>query len=246
MVEWRVGQTVPGWGSTWKATDFFHQVKVGEGYLLGSDGSELCPSSSLLSATSCAICARVVVSPVYRGGGVLQSVDLCVEVCQAGRADCLSPLPSQFCGAIVLIFFLELAVAVLAFLFQDWVRDRFREFFESNIRSYRDDIDLQNLIDSLQKAVSSAPDRPPLTGLPLEPALSHLCIVWDALQLRWNKAFPLQSGFSATAWHGSMEHAPGLWSASLCSAAGVAVRAPSDNSVSHPFLFGPVFPSLSW
>lgn len=65
-------------------------------------------------------------------------------------------LTLQFCGAIVLIFFLELAVAVLAFLFQDWVRDRFREFFESNIRSYRDDIDLQNLIDSLQKAVSAA------------------------------------------------------------------------------------------
>lgn len=61
----------------------------------------------------------------------------------------------QFCGTIVLIFFLELAVAVLAFLFQDWVRDRFREFFESNIRSYRDDIDLQNLIDSLQKAVGT-------------------------------------------------------------------------------------------
>lgn len=68
---------------------------------------------------------------------------------------CVSPL--QFCSTIVLIFFLELAVAVLAFLFQDWVRDRFREFFESNIRSYRDDIDLQNLIDSLQKAVSTAP-----------------------------------------------------------------------------------------
>lgn len=68
---------------------------------------------------------------------------------------CLSPL--QFCSTIVLIFFLELAVAVLAFLFQDWVRDRFREFFESNIRSYRDDIDLQNLIDSLQKAVSTTP-----------------------------------------------------------------------------------------
>lgn len=75
-----------------------------------------------------------------------------------GPAGCsvVTPLSSrpQFCGTIVLIFFLELAVAVLAFLFQDWVRDRFREFFESNIRSYRDDIDLQNLIDSLQKAVS--------------------------------------------------------------------------------------------
>ncbi|XP_045698038.1 tetraspanin-14 isoform X2 [Phyllostomus hastatus] len=75
-----------------------------------------------------------------------------------GFAGCVGALRENicllkfFCGTIVLIFFLELAVAVLAFLFQDWVRDRFREFFESNIRAYRDDIDLQNLIDSLQKA----------------------------------------------------------------------------------------------
>ncbi|MXQ85717.1 hypothetical protein E5288_WYG016474 [Bos mutus] len=75
-----------------------------------------------------------------------------------GFAGCVGALRENicllnfFCSTIVLIFFLELAVAVLAFLFQDWVRDRFREFFESNIRSYRDDIDLQNLIDSLQKA----------------------------------------------------------------------------------------------
>ncbi|XP_059676983.1 tetraspanin-14 isoform X2 [Gavia stellata] len=33
----------------------------------------------------------------------------------------------------------------------DWVRDKVKEFFENNIKSYRDDIDLQNLIDSLQK-----------------------------------------------------------------------------------------------
>lgn len=45
-------------------------------------------------------------------------------------------------------------MAVLAFLFQDWVREKFKEFFEINIISYRDDIDLQNLIDSLQKIVS--------------------------------------------------------------------------------------------
>uniref|UniRef100_A0A4X2LAJ7 Tetraspanin n=1 Tax=Vombatus ursinus TaxID=29139 RepID=A0A4X2LAJ7_VOMUR len=75
-----------------------------------------------------------------------------------GFAGCVGALRENicllqfFCGAIVLIFFLELAVAVLAFLFQDWVRDRFKEFFEINIKSYRDDIDLQNLIDSLQKA----------------------------------------------------------------------------------------------
>uniref|UniRef100_A0A8C5WCZ9 Tetraspanin n=1 Tax=Leptobrachium leishanense TaxID=445787 RepID=A0A8C5WCZ9_9ANUR len=75
-----------------------------------------------------------------------------------GFAGCVGALRENicllkfFCGAIVIIFFMELAVAVLAFLFQDWVRDRAKEFFENNIKSYRDDIDLQNLIDSLQKA----------------------------------------------------------------------------------------------
>ncbi|XP_025936232.1 tetraspanin-14 isoform X4 [Apteryx rowi] len=74
-----------------------------------------------------------------------------------GFAGCVGALRENicllkfFCGAIVFIFLLELAVAVLAFLFQDWVRDRVKEFFENNIKSYRDDIDLQNLIDSLQK-----------------------------------------------------------------------------------------------
>lgn len=48
-------------------------------------------------------------------------------------------------------------MAVLAVLFQDWVRDKVKEFFENNIKSYRDDIDLQNLIDSLQKIVSTLP-----------------------------------------------------------------------------------------
>ncbi|KAM9011590.1 tetraspanin-14 isoform 1-T1 [Ara ararauna] len=74
-----------------------------------------------------------------------------------GFAGCVGALRENicllkfFCGAIVFIFLLEVAVAVLAFLFQDWVRDRVKEFFENNIKSYRDDIDLQNLIDSLQK-----------------------------------------------------------------------------------------------
>ncbi|XP_063291199.1 tetraspanin-14 [Pelobates fuscus] len=75
-----------------------------------------------------------------------------------GFAGCVGALRENicllkfFCGAIVMIFFMELAVAVLAFLFQDWVRDKAKEFFENNIKSYRDDIDLQNLVDSLQKA----------------------------------------------------------------------------------------------
>lgn len=62
----------------------------------------------------------------------------------------------QFCGTIVLIFILEMAAAVLAFLFQDWVRDRVETFFKTNIKFYRDDIDLQNLIDSLQTMVCTS------------------------------------------------------------------------------------------
>lgn len=123
-------------------------------------------------------------------------------------ADSLSLVPMQFCGAIVLIFFLELAVAVLAFLFQDWVRDRFREFFESNIRSYRDDIDLQNLIDSLQKAVSSASHRPSAQECPLPPLVTLGC---PAAEMGMRPS--LLSAFSATAGQCGMEHPLYLWSA---------------------------------
>ncbi|XP_032087858.1 tetraspanin-14 isoform X1 [Thamnophis elegans] len=74
-----------------------------------------------------------------------------------GFAGCVGALRENicllkfFCGTIVVIFILELALAVLAFLFQDWVKDRVETFFKNNIKAYRDDIDLQNLIDSLQK-----------------------------------------------------------------------------------------------
>ncbi|XP_048843811.1 tetraspanin-14-like isoform X2 [Brienomyrus brachyistius] len=57
----------------------------------------------------------------------------------------------KFSTLIGFIFFLELTAAVLAFVFQDTLREWIRDLFLSNIKAYRDDIDLQNLIDSLQK-----------------------------------------------------------------------------------------------
>lgn len=54
------------------------------------------------------------------------------------------------------IFVLELTVAVLAVVFQSQVREWINDFFLANIRAYRDDIDLQNLIDSLQRMVKEA------------------------------------------------------------------------------------------
>lgn len=72
----------------------------------------------------------------------------------------------QFSGLIGLIFVLEMTVAVLAIVFQSQVREWINEFFIVNIRAYRDDIDLQNLIDSLQKMVTMK-ELIPLAPLPL-------------------------------------------------------------------------------
>uniref|UniRef100_A0A3P8T9Z2 Tetraspanin 14 n=1 Tax=Amphiprion percula TaxID=161767 RepID=A0A3P8T9Z2_AMPPE len=74
-----------------------------------------------------------------------------------GFAGCVGALRENICllkffsGVIGLIFFLELTAAVLAVVFQGQVREWINEFFLANIRAYRDDIDLQNLIDSLQR-----------------------------------------------------------------------------------------------
>ncbi|XP_067092186.1 tetraspanin-14 isoform X2 [Osmerus mordax] len=57
----------------------------------------------------------------------------------------------KFSGVIGFIFFLELTAAVLAVVFQDPLRDWISDFFLANVKAYREDIDLQNLIDSLQR-----------------------------------------------------------------------------------------------
>lgn len=43
---------------------------------------------------------------------------------------------------------------MLAFVFKDWIKDQLNLFINNNIRAYRDDIDLQNLIDFTQEYVS--------------------------------------------------------------------------------------------
>lgn len=62
--------------------------------------------------------------------------------------------PTQFSLFLGLIFFLELAAGILAFVFKDWIRDQLNLFINSNVKAYRDDIDLQNLIDFAQEYVS--------------------------------------------------------------------------------------------
>ncbi|XP_077350949.1 tetraspanin-14 isoform X3 [Festucalex cinctus] len=75
-----------------------------------------------------------------------------------GFAGCVGALRENICllkffsGMIVLIFLAELALAVLAVLFQSQLREWINGFFLANVKAYRDDIDLQNLIDSLQRS----------------------------------------------------------------------------------------------
>lgn len=59
----------------------------------------------------------------------------------------------QFSVFLGIIFFLELTAGVLAFVFKDWIKDQLYFFINSNIKAYRDDIDLQNLIDFTQEYV---------------------------------------------------------------------------------------------
>ncbi|XP_064418606.1 tetraspanin-14 isoform X2 [Latimeria chalumnae] len=74
-----------------------------------------------------------------------------------GFAGCIGALRENLCllkffsMAVGFIFLLELTAGVLVFVFQDWLRNQIHDFFLTNLKGYRDDIDLQNMIDALQK-----------------------------------------------------------------------------------------------
>uniref|UniRef100_A0A8C8JPM0 Tetraspanin n=1 Tax=Oncorhynchus tshawytscha TaxID=74940 RepID=A0A8C8JPM0_ONCTS len=74
-----------------------------------------------------------------------------------GFAGCIGALRENsfllkfFSVFLGIIFFLELTAGVLAFVFKDWIKDQLNFFINNNIRAYRDDIDLQNLIDFTQE-----------------------------------------------------------------------------------------------
>uniref|UniRef100_A0A8C5A2Z0 Tetraspanin n=1 Tax=Gadus morhua TaxID=8049 RepID=A0A8C5A2Z0_GADMO len=56
----------------------------------------------------------------------------------------------KFSVFLGLIFFLELTAGILALVFKDWIKDQLNFFINNNVKAYRDDIDLQNLIDFAQ------------------------------------------------------------------------------------------------
>ncbi|XP_041833546.1 tetraspanin-33 [Melanotaenia boesemani] len=56
-----------------------------------------------------------------------------------------------FCVSLTVIFILQLAAGILGFIFSDKARQKVTEIINNAIVHYRDDIDLQNLIDFGQK-----------------------------------------------------------------------------------------------
>ncbi|KAL7882477.1 hypothetical protein SRHO_G00001350 [Serrasalmus rhombeus] len=60
-------------------------------------------------------------------------------------------LLQTFCICLTIIFLLQLAAGILGFVFSDKVRHKVTEMINNAIVHYRDDLDLQNLIDYGQK-----------------------------------------------------------------------------------------------
>lgn len=96
--------------------------------------------------------------------------DLFVVILIVVTALCVWPL--QFSVFLGLIFFLELTAGILAFVFKDWIKDQLNLFINNNVKAYRDDIDLQNLIDFAQEYVSGPGSFPTPLLVSLELNLS--------------------------------------------------------------------------
>ncbi|ROI15437.1 Tetraspanin-33 [Anabarilius grahami] len=60
-------------------------------------------------------------------------------------------LLQTFCIVLTIIFLLQLVAGVLGFVFSDKARGKVTDMVDSAIKHYRDDLDLQNLIDYGQK-----------------------------------------------------------------------------------------------
>ncbi|XP_047452218.1 tetraspanin-33b isoform X3 [Mugil cephalus] len=56
-----------------------------------------------------------------------------------------------FSFSLTLVFLTQLAIAILGFFYSDQTRDAFGKFVKKAIVHYRDDLDLQNLMDYIQK-----------------------------------------------------------------------------------------------
>lgn len=136
------------------------------GSLWWSEGS--CSSWASQDASERCVKTRSC-SSLYVAGWFLARL-LC---CHLRSSSLLSALLLQFSVFLGIIFFLELTTGVLAFVFKDWIKDQLNLFINNNIRAYRDDIDLQNLIDFTQEYVSGKQEAQMFPSLPKGIRHSH-------------------------------------------------------------------------
>jgi len=59
-----------------------------------------------------------------------------------------------FSAILAIIFFGQIIVGILAFVYKDWFRDRINDFILTTVERYRDDPDLQNIIDFTQSSLN--------------------------------------------------------------------------------------------
>ncbi|KAG5273829.1 hypothetical protein AALO_G00156010 [Alosa alosa] len=64
-----------------------------------------------------------------------------------------------FSFSLTLVFLTQLAIAVLGFFYSEQTRDAMGKFVKKAIVHYRDDLDLQNLMDYIQKEVIHPPSN---------------------------------------------------------------------------------------
>ncbi|XP_030637091.1 tetraspanin-33 [Chanos chanos] len=84
-------------------------------------------------------------------GGLMFLITFCGCVGSLRENICLL---ETFCITLTVIFILQLASGVLGFVFSDKARHKVTEVFNNAIKHYRDDLDLQNLIDFGQRKFS--------------------------------------------------------------------------------------------
>uniref|UniRef100_A0A8I3S778 Tetraspanin 5 n=1 Tax=Canis lupus familiaris TaxID=9615 RepID=A0A8I3S778_CANLF len=112
-----------------------------------------------------------------------------------GFAGCIGALRENtfllkfFSVFLGIIFFLELTAGVLAFVFKDWIKDQLYFFINNNIRAYRDDIDLQNLIDFTQEYIPTQVESDAACHSPavLKTQQCHQHSVWLRCQAKTSK-----------------------------------------------------------
>ncbi|EMP26347.1 Smoothened like protein [Chelonia mydas] len=119
---------------------------------IGSLRENICLLQTLIG------CVLVRAACIARGEQTLESVQLscgCSELSVVDRfasTDVDNALEFSIC--LTLVFLLQLAAGVLGFVFSDKARGKVSEIINNAVVHYRDDLDLQNLIDYGQKEFS--------------------------------------------------------------------------------------------